>query len=477
MRSEDPPPRVDERDPLERLLGLFVDAGKDSGHPRPGVEVVGGRSDLPIWLFDGEWQVFARAAGEVTSGVPSGAHEIAQFKLSGGEVLSASFDSARESVQLPFDPAEAYVNYLTEAWTGTAPRRGLSAGQLNAFYHVKRFVPRQLQIRSRQMLVRRQGLPSFPRWPIDTSVSRLVRFYAYCLLLARGQNEAEFRWFWPGRHRAAAILTHDVETADGLPLAVELADLEEDCGFRSSFNIGGWYEPDPGILRDLTTRGFEIGMHGLRHDRALFSSRAAFEAQRPGLAALASQLDAEGFRSPSTYRVFEWLGELPISYDGSIPHSDPFEPQPGGCCSLWPFFIGHVVELPYTLPQDYTLFSLLAHRSPALWIEQVDRIVAELGLIHALTHPDRGYLGDAVNRERYREFLLALAERDEIWKPLPRELANWWRLRDAAGAHDPQVGRGTIRIGETADEVELEPPSGAEALPGERRGLDAASPA
>jgi hypothetical protein len=218
-------------------------------------------------------------------------------------------------------------------------------------------------------------------------------------------------------------------------------------------------------------------MHGLRHDRALFSSRAAFEAQRPGLAALASQLDAEGFRSPSTYRVFEWLGELPISYDGSIPHSDPFEPQPGGCCSLWPFFIGHVVELPYTLPQDYTLFSLLAHRSPALWIEQVDRIVAELGLIHALTHPDRGYLGDAVNRERYREFLLALAERDEIWKPLPRELANWWRLRDAAGADEPQIGRGTIRVGETADEVELEPPPGAEGPPGDRRDLDAASPA
>jgi hypothetical protein len=218
-------------------------------------------------------------------------------------------------------------------------------------------------------------------------------------------------------------------------------------------------------------------MHGLRHDRALFSSRAAFEAQRPALAALASQLGAEGFRSPSTYRVFDWLGELPISYDGSIPHSDPFEPQPGGCCSLWPFFIGQVVELPYTLPQDYTLFSLLAHRSAALWIEQVDRIVAEHGLIHTLTHPDRGYLGDAAKRERYREFLLGLAERDEIWKPLPRELANWWRLRDAAGAHDPQVGRGTIRIGETADEVELEPPSGAEALPGERRGLDAASPA
>lgn len=469
MRGRDPPLHVDERDPLERLLGLFEDAGKNSEDPQPRVEVVGAQADLPTWLFEDEWQVFARAARELPSGAPSGAHEIAQFKLSSGEVFSASFDSARRCVQLPFDPAEAYVNYVTEAWASSAPRRGLSAGQLNAFYHVKRFLPRGIQIRSRRMLIRRQGLPSFPRWPLDTSISRLVHFYAYCLLLARGQDEAEFRWFWPGRYRAAAILTHDVETASGLSLALELADLEEDCGFRSSFNVGGWYEPDPGILRDLAARGFEIGMHGLQHDRTLFSSRAAFEAQRPELVRLASQLGAEGFRSPSTYRVFEWLSELPISYDGSIPHSDPFEPQPGGCCSLWPFFIGQVVELPYTLPQDYTLFTLLAHRSPALWLEQVDKIVEEFGLIHSLTHPDRGYLGDAVNRERYREFLLALAERDEIWKPLPRELANWWRLRDAAGADEPQVRRGTVRIGETADEVELEPPSGVEGLPGERR--------
>ena len=458
----------DERDPLQRLLGLFEDAEKSSDHPQPRVEVLGGQADLPTWLFENEWQVFARPARELRSGTSSRAHEITQFKLSGGEVLSASFDSARRCVQLPFDPSDAYLNYLTEAWTSTAPRRGLSAGQLNAFYQVKRFIPRRLQIRSRRMLIRRQGVPSFPRWPIDTSVSRLVRFYAYCLLLARDQNEAEFRWFWPGRYRAAAILTHDVETANGLSLAIELADLEEDCGFRSSFNVGGWYEPDPGILRDLRSRGFEIGMHGLRHDRTLFSSRAAFEAQRPALVALASQLGAEGFRSPSTYRVFEWLGELPISYDGSIPHSDPFEPQPGGCCSLWPFFIGDVVELPYTLPQDYTLFTLLAHRSPALWLEQVDKIVEEFGLIHALTHPDRGYLGEPANREHYRELLVALAEQDEIWKPLPRELADWWRLRDAAGAEEPQVGRGTIRIGETADEVELEPPAGEE-LPDERR--------
>ena len=89
-------------------------ASQKSEQPEPRVEVVGGQGDLPTWLFKGDWQVFARAARELTSG----SHEIAQFKLPSGEVLSASFDSARRRVQLPFDPAEAYVNYLAETKKG-----------------------------------------------------------------------------------------------------------------------------------------------------------------------------------------------------------------------------------------------------------------------------------------------------------------------------------------------------------------------
>jgi peptidoglycan/xylan/chitin deacetylase (PgdA/CDA1 family) len=455
----------DTRDPLERLLGLFEDPVQPSERIHRHVQVVGRRDDPPTWLIENEWRVFARPARELLTG----GREIARFLLPNREVLSASFDPARNSVLLPFSPTEAYVNYLTEAWTSTNPRRGLSSRQLDAFYRVKRFLPRRVQIQGRRMLIRRQGLPDFPRWPIETSVARLLRFYAYCLMLAGGARRAEFRWFWPAPYRAAMILTHDVETAEGMSLAVELADLEQAHGFRSSFNLGGWYDVDPGVVRELTVRGFEIGIHGLGHDRTLFSSRAAFDAQRPELASLASRWGAEGFRSPSTYRVFDWLAELPVSYDGSIPHSDPFEPQPGGCCSLWPFFIGEVVELPYTLPQDYTLFTLLGHNSPALWIEQADRIAEEHGLIHTLSHPDRGYLAEPQNRDRYREFLLALSERDEIWKALPRELAAWWRLRDTAEADEPRVSRGTIRIGDSADEVELQPPVAADRLPSDRR--------
>src|SRR4029453_12622266 len=110
------------------------------------------------------------------------------------------------------------------------------------------------------------------------------------------------------------------------------------------------------------------------------------------------------------------MGELPPDYDCSMPHSDPFEPQPGGCCSLWPFFIGRVVELPYTLPQDPPLFTLLDHRTAAVWFEQATSIEKEHGLIQCVTHPDRGYLGNPRKRAMYLEFLRAMAERPQLSK-------------------------------------------------------------
>ena len=348
-----------------------------------------------------------------------------------------------------------YERLVFERWQETSRERHFSSGQLNAYYRLKPLVPRRLQLAARRALIRRQGLPEFPQWPLDFSVATLVRRYAFAVLRAQGRSEAQFGWFWPDGFTAAVILTHDVETEAGLPLALELADAEEGLGFRSSFNLGAWYDVDPGFVRELTERGFEIGVHGLRHDRSLFASRAGFEVQQPALRELIERLGARGFRSPATHRVLPWIAELPIEYDCSVPHSDPYEPQPGGCCSLWPFFVGPVVELPYTLPQDHLLLTLLRHDSPRLWIEQARRIEAEYGLVQVLSHPDPGYLGDREKRARYLELLRALAERPGLWKALPREVASWWRERDSGAA----AASGTIAIGGTRDEVVLSPPA------------------
>ena len=166
-------------------------------------------------------------------------------------------------------------------------------------------------------------------------------------------------------------------------------------------------------------RGFEIGLHGLRHDHSLFTTHEAFQSQLPAIDDAARSFRAQGFRSPSTHRVHEWLGELPLSWGYTLPHSDPLEPMPGGCCTLWPYFIDDVVEVPYTLTQDHTLFTVLQRKSAADWLRQVEAIERRHGLIHCLSHPDPGYLGDQDNRAFYAELLDAVADRPQLWKPLP----------------------------------------------------------
>jgi peptidoglycan/xylan/chitin deacetylase (PgdA/CDA1 family) len=336
--------------------------------------------------------------------------------------------------QVPFSFRDAYNALVWERWTESAAD-GPAPWQLAAFYRLKPLIPRPAQIALRRRLVGRKKLPEFPRWPLDVTASDLLKMLVHCALLAEGSTQLRFRWFWPAGHRAALILTHDVESAEGLRLALEIADLEEERGFRSSFNVvADWYPIDWAVVEELRSRGFEIGLHGLKHDRSLFSSREAFCQQTPHVAAALEQLGAVGFRSPSTHRVLEWIAELPIEYDCTVPLSDPYEPQPGGSCSPWPYFLGPVVELPWTLPQDHLLLTLLGHESPRFWLEQVAALEREAGLIQFLTHPDPGYIGSAPKRRIYAELLDELAaRRRHLWHALPRDVAAWWRQRAAAG--------------------------------------------
>jgi peptidoglycan/xylan/chitin deacetylase (PgdA/CDA1 family) len=462
MAAED----VDEVSKTTDRLSSGILARQFHGLPRHGLQrllalvepaaplLVDQGTGEPRWFQRDGWQVFSP---ETVAEEPTGT-AIARFRLDNGDEANLCHDPASRRVYAPFDLAAAYDAYMSETSAAATRRRKLSARELDAFYRVKRFIPRPLQLGTRRLFVRWQGLPKFPEWPLDRSVVRLLHLYAFCVLLAQGKSEAPFRWFWPGRHRAALTLTHDVEGEEGLRLALELADLEEERGFRSSFNLGGWYQVDPGLVRELTGRGFEIGVHGLRHDRSLFATRASFEAQQAPLRELMERLGAVGFRSPATHRVFDWISELPVDYDCSMPHSDPFEPQPGGCCSLWPFFVGPVVELPYTLPQDHTLFTLLGERTPRRWLEQATEIEKEHGLIECLSHPDPGYLGNASNRAMYADFLSAMAERPHVWKALPRDIAAWWRLRDVG---EGEIEHGVVRVGDVPEEVALEPPVAA----------------
>jgi hypothetical protein len=175
--------------------------------------------------------------------------------------------------------------------------------------------------------------------------------------------------------------------------------------------------------------GGEIGLHAIKHDCKLFESRASFEANLPKIQRYLQEWQAVGFRSPATHRDAAWMPELGASYDSSFPDTDPFEPQPGGCCSILPFFLGDMVELPITLVQDHTLFEILRADSIEPWTRKSDWIIEHHGLVNLITHPD--YLDTPRRLRMYEEYLEYLSTQQGGWHALPRDVAQWWRTRAA----------------------------------------------
>jgi hypothetical protein len=61
----------------------------------------------------------------------------------------------------------------------------------------------------------------------------------------------------------------------------------------------------------------------------------------------------EGFRAAVLYRNPDWYDALTVAYDMSIPNVAQLDPQRGGCCTIFPYFIGNILEIPVTATQDY----------------------------------------------------------------------------------------------------------------------------
>ena len=81
----------------------------------------------------------------------------------------------------------------------------------------------------------------------------------------------------------------------------------------------------------------------------------------------AEEWGAVGFRSPVMYRNLDWFQAFNFSYDMSVPNVGHLDPQSGGCCTVMPYFVGNILELPLTTVQDYPLYHILRQRSIDLW--------------------------------------------------------------------------------------------------------------
>lgn len=324
------------------------------------------------------------------------------------------------------------VSYYLEERFATRPR---SARSLTLFYRLKPLIPRRLQIALRRLrarrLRRRHSVDGhFPRWPIEPVLVDRREAALRQRLRASGGGRTPLLGLWPGGHRFAYVLTHDVEGPAGLAAIEPLLEIEARHGMVSAwFLVAEDYPVDAALRARLAAAGCEVGLHGLHHDGRLFESRERFERQLPAIHRYLREWGAAGFRSPAAHRHAGWMPELGSSYDSSFHDTDPFDAQPGGCCSILPYFLGDLVELPITLPHDFTLFEVLREPDIALWREKATWIAAHNGLVNVLVHPD--YARTPERLRRYDRLLGHLAAMDGGWHALPREVAAWWRRRSA----------------------------------------------
>ncbi len=281
---------------------------------------------------------------------------------------------------------------------------------------------------------------------------------------------------WPGGKKFALVLTHDVEGQVGLARCQNLMQVERDFGFRSSFNFvpeGKYLVPDA-LREELAQDRFEVGVHDLKHDGRLFQSYRDFLGKATRINHYIDKWKAVGFRSGFMLHNLNWLHELNIEYDLSTFDTDPFEPQPEGRHTIFPFWIKRPLtsngagtrekgysELPYTLPQDSTLFLLLRERSIDIWKRKVDWIAERGGMMLLNTHPDYMALGGKPSSSWeypaafYKEFLDYVRSKyeSEYWHALPREVASFVRANANQTADTEKKKRVKARSSRTLPKI------------------------
>ena len=296
------------------------------------------------------------------------------------------------------------------------------------YYFLKPLIPQRLRVAMRRLRATSQRASCADVWPIDP---------------AAGATPPGWPG-WPEGKQFAFVLTHDVEGNRGLSRVEQLMQLELKHGFRSSFNLvpEREYRVSDALRRKLDDAGFEVGVHGLKHDGKLYNSKREFASRAVRIRDYLKQWNACGFRSPLMQHRLTWLHALGVEYDSSTFDTDPFEPEPDAAETIFPFWVpgpagGGFVELPYTLPQDHGLFIILGEPNIETWKRKIDWIAERGGMVLLNTHPD--YMcfgeskraGDEFPAAWYAELLTYVREKyaGRFWSALPRDVARHYCAR------------------------------------------------
>ncbi|MGB7599641.1 MAG: hypothetical protein WBM24_05020 [Candidatus Sulfotelmatobacter sp.] len=356
-------------------------------------------------------------------------------------------------VGLPFNPSEVIDNLRLERYAANRS----SSNLLRKIYYLFRPLT-NLSIRKRiqRFNARHWQDASFPHWPVDTTVESLCETLMLLSLQAKHVASVPFVWFWPRGARGCVVMTHDVETEAGRNFCTELMNIDDSFGTKASFQIvpEGRYTTSASLIDEIRDRGFDVAVQDLNHDGRLFDDRKEFERRVAIVNQYAKKYSAKGFRAGVLYRRPDWFEDLDFSFDMSIPNVAHLDPQRGGCCTVMPYFIGKILELPVTTTQDYSLFHILRQRSIDLWKQQIELVLEKHGMASFIVHPDyviepgvRGIYENLLGHLRY------LRSENNIWFALPREVDSWWRNRSQMRVE--KHGGSWLVVGEGAERAIL----------------------
>jgi hypothetical protein len=337
---------------------------------------------------------------------------------------------------IPFDPLAIVDNLRCERYLGYNPNNGSEEDQTGlvrkVYYHLRPHLGVPIRKQLQRLWLRGWEKKRFPSWPVDRTVDQLLEKLLALSMKAHRVEKIPFIWFWPNGQKSSAILTHDVEESAGVDFCPSLLDIDDSFGIKSSFQLvpEGRYTVSRTLLQRIRERGFEVNIHDLNHDGHLYDSREEFLRRALKINKYIEENGALGFRSAALYRRLDWYDAYGFSYDMSVPNVGHLGAQRGGCCTLMPYFIGNVLELPVTTTQDYTLFNIFSDYSLDLWQRQIRLITENHGLLSFIAHPD--FVLEKRARGTYAGLLAHLSRlrsQGDVWIALPKEVDCWWRER------------------------------------------------
>lgn len=375
-------------------------------------------------------------------GVP--AEPGALFGLFARDPIAAVTENADGSLLLPYNPWRALRAIVEERYLGEV-RQPLHA-RLGLPYH---WVPGGLRLAAYPLIAGRSNhepeeCPPDPAWPIEP---RLDGFRAELYRGLKSRNAAasgtKSRGAWPGGRRFPLMVTHDVDTKEGMALAGTVLDEMVALGIKPCFFlVGKGYRWDEGFIRAVHQAGGEIGLHGDTHDNRLAFEPSDVVARRlDSVSDLMKSANIRGFRSPSLLvsdALYEAVGPR-FAWDSSVPDTDTHTllgPR-RGCGTAFPFRRRGCLVLPLTMPADDRLL-LLDYRGLGL-IDLLRRKWMHLrevgGLVHFLTHPEPHLFGKPVLRDLFRAVLTEILDSGEAWVATPSMVAEYWE--SLAGSEEP----------------------------------------